>query len=166
MAITGHDLLMRAGELVARLEAPEGADADIAYEIDAWLAGCEDRMTAYWAVCKRLDAEQAMLREMEQALARRRRYLDTQADIVRARAAYMLEAREGLGEEAKVKTPLYSAWLATTSSVEVSVEPERLDECYRRVEVSVDKARLKRDLELGATIHGAQLISKRGVRWR
>lgn len=164
--MTGHDLLMRAGELVARLEAPEGADTDISYEIDAWLAGCDDRMTAYWAVCKRLDAEQAMLREMEQTLARRRRYLDAQSDLVRSRASYMLEAREGLGEEAKVKTPLYSAWLATTTSVEVTVEPERLDECYRRVEVSVDKARVKRDLELGVEVHGAQLVSKRGVRWR
>ena len=164
--MNGHELLMRAGELVARLEAPEGADADISYELDAWLAGCEDRMTAYWAVCKRLDAEQAMLRDMEQTLARRRRYLDAQADLVRSRAAYMLEAREGLGEEPKVKTPLFSAWLATTSSVEVSVEPERLDECYRRVEVSIDKARLKRDLELGATVHGAALVAKRGVRWR
>lgn len=166
MAITGHELLMRAGEIVARLEAPEGADADISHEIDAWLSGCEDRMTAYWAVCKRLDAEQAMLREMEQALARRRRYLDAQADIVRSRASYMLEAREGLGEEAKVKTALFSAWLATTTSVEVSVEPERLDECYRRVTVDVDKARLKRDLEIGATVHGAALVAKRGVRWR
>jgi hypothetical protein len=164
--MNGHDLLMRAGALVAQLEAPEGADADISYEIDAWLAGCEDRMTAYWAVCKRLDAEGAQLRELETTLAKRRRYLERQADLVRSRASYMLEAREGLGEEAKVKTPLYSAWLATTTSVEVSVEPERLDACYRRIEVSIDKQRLKRDLELGAEIHGATLVHKRGVRWR
>jgi hypothetical protein len=164
--MTGHDLLMRAGALVAQLEAPEGADADISHEIDAWLAGCEDRMTAYWAVCKRLDAEGAQLRELETTLAKRRRYLEKQADFVRSRASYMLEAREGLGEEAKVKTPLYSAWLATTTSVEVSVEPERLDECYRRVTVEVDKQRVKRDLELGVDIHGATLIQKRGVRWR
>lgn len=65
-----------------------------------------------------------------------------------------------------MKTPLFSAWLATTTSVDVTVEPDRLDECYRRVEVSADKTRIKRDLEIGVEIHGAQLVSKRGVRWR
>lgn len=167
MAITGHDLLMRAGALVATLDAPEGADAD-AFDgaLSAWLDATDDKLTAYWAVVRRLDAEGEQLRTLERTLASRRRYLEAQAERVKAMAGELLASRETLGEEPKVKTALFSAWLATTTSVEVSVEPERLDECYRRVEVSVDKARLKRDLELGATVHGAALVAKRGVRWR
>lgn len=165
--MTGHDLLMSAGAIVAQLEAPEGADADaLAAELDTWLTGCDDKLSAYWAVTRRLDTEADELRRLEKHLASRRRYLEANAERVKAMATELLAAREALGEEPKVKTPLYSAWLATTSSVEVSVEPERLDECYRRIEVSVDKARVKRDLELGATIHGATLVQKRGVRWR
>lgn len=165
--MTGHDLLMQAGALVATLEAPDGADADtFDGALGVWLDATDDKLTAYWAVVRRLDAEGEQLRTLERTLATRRRYLEAQAERVKAMAADLLASREALGEEPKVKTPLFSAWLATTTSVEVTVEPERLDECYRRVEVSVDKARVKRDLELGATIHGAELVAKRGVRWR
>lgn len=164
---TGHDLLMQAGALVATLEAPEGGDADaFAEALATWLDTTDDKLTAYWAVSRRLDAEGEQLRALETTLARRRRYLEAQGERVRAMAAELLVAREALGEEPKVRTGLFSAWLATTTSVDVTVEPERLDECYRRVEVSVDKSRLKRDLELGVAVHGAQLVSKRGVRWR
>ena len=165
--MTGHDLLMQAGALVATLAAPEGADADaFPAELAGWLDATDDKLTAYWAVSKRIEAEGDQLRSLEQTLARRRRYLEAQGERVRGMAAELLASRETLGEEPKARTALFSAWLATTTSVEVSVEPERLDECYRRVTVDVDKARLKRDLELGATVHGAALVAKRGVRWR
>jgi hypothetical protein len=164
---TGHDLLRAAGAIVAMLEAPEGADADtFSAELSTWIDATEDKLSAYWAVSRRLDAETDELRGLERRLAVRRKYLEANAERVKVMATELLAAREALGEEAKVKTPLFSAFLATTTSVDVAVEPERLDECYRRVEVSVDKARVKRDLELGVTIHGAQLVAKRGVRWR
>ena len=164
---TGYELIKQAGALVAELDTPEGADADtFDAALAAWVASTDDKLTAYWAVCKRIDAEGDQLRALEQTLARRRRYLEAQGERVRSMACELLASRESLGEEPKVRTALFSAWLATTTSVEVSVEAERLDECYRRVEVSVDKARLKRDLELGATVHGAALVAKRGVRWR
>jgi hypothetical protein len=164
---TGHDLLRAAGAIVSLLEAPEGADADtFAAELSTWLDATEDKLSAYWAVSRRLDAEADELRGLERRLQSRRRYLEANAERIKVMATELLAAREALGEEPKIKGQLYSAWLATTTSVDVSVEPERLDECYRRVEVSVDKARVKRDLELGVTIHGAQLVQKRGVRWR
>lgn len=164
---TGHELLMDAGALVATLEAPEGGEADaFAEALATWLDSAEEKLTAYWAVSRRLDAEGEQLRALETTLARRRRYLEAQGERVRGMAAELLVAREALGEEPKVRTGLFSAWLATTTSVELAVPAEQLDECYRRVEVSADKSRVKRDLELGVEIHGAQLVSRRGVRWR
>lgn len=164
---TGYELIKQAGALVAELDVPEGADADtFDSALAAWLDATDDKLTAYWAVVRRLDAEGEQLRTLERTLASRRRYLDAQAERVKHMASELLASREALGEEPKVRTALFSAWLATTASVEVSVEPERLDECYRRVSVDVDKARLKRDLELGVEVYGAALVRKRCVRWR
>ena len=128
--MTGHDLLRAAGAIVAMLEAPEGADADtFASELSTWLDATEDKLTAYWAVSRRLDAESDELRGLERRLQSRRRYLEANAERVKAMATELLAAREALGEEGKVKGQLYSAWLANTTSVDVSVERERLDEC-------------------------------------
>ena len=165
--MTGHDLLKQAGALVALLEAPEGADADaLSSELAAWIDGTEDKLTAYWAVVKRMDAEGDQLRALEQTLAKRRRYLEAQAERVKGMASELLVAREALGEEPKVKAPLFSAWLAETVSVSISVEPQALPVEYQRVSIDADKAALKAACQAGARIEGVELVSKRGVRWR
>ena len=165
--MTGHDLLKQAGALVALLEAPEGADADaLSSKLAAWIDGTEDKLTAYWAVVKRMDAEGDQLRALEQTLAKRRRYLEAQAERVKGMAGELLVAREALGEEPKVKAPLFSAWLAETVSVSISVEPQALPAEYQRVSIDADKAALKAACQSGARIDGVELVSKRGVRWR
>ena len=165
--MTGHDLLKQAGALVALLEAPEGADADaLSSELAAWIDGTEDKLTAYWAVVKRMGAEGDQLRALEQTLAKRRRYLEAQAERVKGMASELLVAREALGEEPKVKAPLFSAWLAETVSVSISVEPQALPVEYQRVSIEADKAALKAACQSGARIEGVELVSKRGVRWR
>lgn len=96
--MTGHDLLMQATALVATLEAPEGADADaFAAELAAWIDASDDKLTAYWAVVRRLDAEGDQLRTLERTLATRRRYLETQAERVLGMASDLLASREPLG---------------------------------------------------------------------
>lgn len=165
--MTGHDLLKQAGALVALLEAPEGADADaLSSELAAWIDGTDDKLTAYWAVVRRMDAEGDQLRALEQTLAKRRRYLEAQAERVKGMASELLQAREALGEEPKVKAPLFSAWLAETVSVSISVEPQALPVEYQRVSIDADKAALKAACQSGARIEGVELVSKRGVRWR
>lgn len=165
--MTGHDLLKQAGALVALLEAPEGADADaLSADLAAWIDGTEDKLTAYWAVVKRMDAESDQLRALEQTLAKRRRYLEAQAERVKGMASDLLLARETLGEEAKVRTPMFSAWLAQTSSVVIRVEAEELPEQYQRLSVEPDRSALKAALDRGVEIEGVDLVSKRSVRWR
>ena len=165
--MTGHDLLKQAGALVALLEAPEGADADaLSSELAAWIDGTEDKLTAYWAVVRRMDAEGDQLRALEQTLAKRRRYLEAQAERVKGMASELLVAREALGEEPKVKAPLFSAWLAETVSVSISVEPQALPTEYQRVSIDADKTALKAACQAGAQIDGVDLVTRRGVRWR
>jgi hypothetical protein len=165
--MTGHDLLMQAGALVAVLEAPEGADAEtLSADLSAWLDASDDKLTAYWAVCRRLDAEAEQLRALEQTLAKRRRYLDAQAERVKGMASELLLAREALGEEPKVKGPLYSAWLAATVTVDVFAEVTDLPERFHRLSVTADKTAIKAAIEAGEHVGGARLIERRGVRWR
>ena len=165
--MTGHDLLMQAGALVALLDAPEGADADaLSSELAAWIEGTDDKLTAYWAVVRRIDAEAEQLRALEQTLAKRRRYLDSQAERVKGMAGELLVAREALGEEPKVKMPLFTAWLAETVSVSISVDPQALPAQYQRLTIDADKSALKAACQAGAQIDGVDLVSKRGVRWR
>lgn len=165
--MTGHDLLKQAGAIVALLEAPEGADADaLSSELAAWIDGTDDKLTAYWAVVRRMDAEGDQLRALEQTLAKRRRYLEAQAERVKGMASELLVARETLGEAPKVKAPLFSAWLAETVSVSISVDPQALPAQYQRVSIDADKAALKAACQAGARIEGVDLVTRRGVRWR
>ena len=81
-------------------------------------------------------------------------------------AGELLVAREALGEEPKVKMPLFTAWLAETVSVTISVDPQALPAQYQRLTIDADKAALKAACQAGAQIDGVDLVSKRGVRWR
>jgi len=165
--MTGLDLMKEAAMLAAMMDAPEGADPDVLNaELAEWLESVDDKLTAYWAVCKRLDAEAAQVRELEQTLARRRRYLDAQMERVRTLAGLLLMSREEVGEASKVKTPLFTAWLAETSSVAIHADVSELPAEYHRVSVEPDKAALKRDIEAGAVISGVELQKRRAVRWR
>ena len=165
--MTGHELMKEAGALVALLDAPEGADADAFDALLAnWLDSTDDKITAYWAVLRRMSDEVDQLRDLEGILQRRRRYIETQEERVKALATELLSAREALGEEPKVRTPLFSAWLGTSRSVSVTCAPEELEACYQRVVVGVDKRALLRDLEVGREVAGASLVESRGVRWR
>lgn len=165
--MTGHELMKEAGALIALLEAPEGADADAFDSLLAnWLDSTDDKITAYWAVLRRMGDEMDQLRDLEGTLQRRRHYIDRQSERVKALATELLAAREALGEESRVRTPLFSAWLATTKSVDVSVAPEEFEPCYQRVVVAVDKRALMRDLEVGKEVPGASIVETRGIRWR
>jgi uncharacterized coiled-coil protein SlyX len=165
--MTGPELLQHAGALVAMLDAPEGADVDAMSEALAeWLGQSDDKLTAYWAVVKRLDAEAQTMRDLEQTLARRRRYLDGQAERVKTLASELLAAREALGEDPKVKAPMFTAWLATSKSIEVSVEAHELPAAYQRVRIEASKTALEKALEAGEVIDGVRIVERRGVRWR
>ncbi|NBV20305.1 siphovirus Gp157 family protein, partial [Janthinobacterium sp.] len=86
---------------------------------------------------------------------------------IKALAADLLIAREMVGEEPKVSTPLFRAWLVKTEAVSVPEDVNMLPEAFqrRRVTVEADKAAIKAAIKAGESVPGAFLVESRGIRW-
>ena len=109
-------------------------------------------------------------------IARLVRNWESEADAVDAEIKRLRGRSESLRNEAKrvrdyalgclqaanmrkVKLPIVTAYIGSTVSVEVTVEPEALPAEYQRVSVSVDKTALKKALQAGEVVEGAALVS-------
>lgn len=164
--MTGYDLINESARIIALLESPEGADAD---ELDpvlsSWLDATDDKLGAYYAVCQRLDSEDALQKAVADKVASRRKYLAGQRDRVRTMAAALLESREALGEEPKVKRPDFTAWLQASEAVEV-VDERALPPDLVKTTISADKAAIKIALKSGREVPGCSLVTSRSVRFK
>lgn len=163
------DLLGQAAGLLCDLEDSGGELTDeLTEKMHAWLQASDDKVGACFALTRRIGVEDAELAEFEKRVKARRKSLALQKDRVNDYATALLEQREVLGEETKIKRPEFSAWLATTERVE---GPEKVDdwpEDLRRtlVVVEPDKAQAKELLKKGAQIPGLSLVKTTGIRWR
>jgi hypothetical protein len=166
--MTGYDLLRDAAGIVAQLDSIEGADpAELDARLTAWLDAADDKHAAYYAVSRRLDLESDECAALMAGLRKRAAYLASQQARVKALASELLAAREALGEEPRVSTPMFRAWLATTEAVSVPEDVAMLPEQYVRVKVTreADKAAIKAAIKAGESVPGAFLVQTRGVRW-
>jgi hypothetical protein len=117
-------------------------------------------------VIRRLDAEAEFIRAEEKRLAERRKGYEVAGERIRDLAAALLEAREKLGEEPKVKTPQYTAWLQETESI---LAPEDITDWpaeWTRTKVEPDKRAALAALKAGTSKPGFCISRKRGVRFR
>ena len=166
--MTGYDLIRSAAGIVADLDAPEGADASTLDErLAAWIEASDDKHGAYYAVSKRLELEAEECSQLMAAMKKRAAYLAAQQARVKALASELLLAREAIGEEPKVSTPMFRAWLVKTESVSVPEDVNMLPEQYRRVKVTVepDKTAIKAAIKSGESVPGAFIVETRGIRW-
>ena len=166
--MTGYDLIRSAAGIVAELDAPEGADASTLDErLAAWIEASDDKHGAYYAVSKRLELEADECAALMASIKKRAGYLAAQQARVKALASELLIAREAIGEDPKVSTPMFRAWLVRTESVSVPEDVNLLPEQYRRVKVSVeaDKTAIKAAIKSGESVPGAFLVETRGIRW-
>lgn len=163
-----YDLLVQSSDLLSFIEAEAGIltpEAETA--LQDWLAGSEDKLHACIAVARRLDAEGDLLKAEEARLKSRRQAMEAADDRVRQLAAALLEAREALGEEPKVKTSHYTAWLAETQSISGPEDVSAWPESWRRIKVEADRSAALKAAKSGAELpDGFRLETKRGVRWR
>ena len=68
--MTGYDLYSQAAHIIATIESLEGADPDILDpQLAAWFDATEDKISAYHAVIKRLETEDAHLKAEADAIA-------------------------------------------------------------------------------------------------
>ena len=165
--MTGYDLYSQAAHIIATIESLEGADPDILDpQLAAWFDATEDKISAYHAVIKRLETEDAHLKAEADAIAACRKRQAKQADRVRDLATLLLTSMEALGNEPKVKRPTFSAWLQTTESISVPDDCTRLPRAYQRIKVEADKTGIKLAIKAGDDVLGCSVVETRSVRWR
>jgi hypothetical protein len=166
--MTGYDLIRSAAGIVADLDSPEGADAGTLDErLAAWVEASDDKHAAYFAVAKRLELEADECAQLMSTIKKRATYLANQHARVKALAAELLIAREALGEDPKVSTPMFRAWLVKSEAVSVPEDVDMLPESFqrRKVTVEADKAAIKAAIKAGESVPGAFLVESRGIRW-
>lgn len=163
-----YDLINQARYLLTIIEADEGVLTEATEaELLNWLSISEDKLHACLAARKRIDSEAELLREEEKRIAARRKALETASDRILELATGLLLERETMGEEPKVKTSHYTAWLAETQSILGPDEVSEWPEAWRRVKVEADKSAALREAKNGAQLpSGFRLVTKRGVRFR
>src|SRR5262249_56551540 len=110
---TTAQLLIEATYLLQLVDRAEG---EITPKVEAgihkWLSESDDKLGAIRAVLLRADKEAELLREEVARLELRRKGCERLAERMNEKALELLEARERLGEEPRVKTPQYTVWLA------------------------------------------------------
>lgn len=106
--------------------------------------------------------EQAIKTEIDRLQAKKKALENKQA-FVKSLAESLLKAMH----KEKVKTPLFTIYIAVTKSVNITDESALSDFYKERIEtVNIDKKKLKADFEAGEDIKGAELVEKSGVRFR
>ena len=96
-----------------------------------------------------IDAEIKRLRD-------RKSVIDKAADRLKEYALSCLQA----AQMRRIKLPLVTAYIGTTSYVDLAVSPEELPEEFRRIKVEADKTAIKKALDAGQEIPGAAMAER------
>ncbi|WP_348700997.1 siphovirus Gp157 family protein [uncultured Limnobacter sp.] len=157
---TGFELLMQAGELIATLEASEGClDADSEQWLDVWCEQYENKLAAYWAVLKRMQAEAELMKAQIARYTSRKRAMEAEQKRIKAMAFELVKAGEGVP-----KTDDYTMSISKRKKLIISAEDRILDQPEYTVEtVSIDRVALTSALKAGAEVDGAHLEVVEGL---
>lgn len=164
---TTFELIQQAhtltGEILALDPSDEEAEAALQLAVSAFLEGCDDKLGALRVVLGRIGSERAYLKDEEARLAGRRHVLDRAEERIKESATLLLEEREAFTGESKIKTPTYTAWLGSSTSVEGPEDPAQWPPEYllERVTVTPAKAQAAADLRAGRQIPGLRLVTRR-----
>ena len=161
-----YDLIRAIDLLVASLEDSGGEATDATEEaLLALVQAADDKAAALVAVDRRLAQAIEADRELEQRLAGRRKARAKAKERVRGLLYELLLAREEIGGEAKVATPLGTAYLSTSTRVEGPRDDADWPAQYRRevLTVEADRKAALADLRGGAEVAGVRLVTSRSV---
>jgi hypothetical protein len=165
---TTYELIEAARAVFACIDSEAGVlTPEAEAQLIAFLEGSEDKIAACIAVAKRLEAEAELLKSEELRLRDRRHALENGVDRVRAFASDLLLTREQLGEEPKVKTPTYTAWLQTTESIQGPEDIAYWPMEWTRTKIEPDRSSALKAIKAGdETPDGFSIVQRRSVRWR
>jgi len=167
---TTDELLAQAGALLGQL-LMDGGDVTEESEalIETWLEGSADKIGGCRAIRLQIQRQIELLRDEERRLAARRKALVARQVWVEDKALSLLHMRQDFGEEAKVKTEAYSAWVQASASVDLADPKAALDnipDAYLSPQKPrLNKAKARRDMIDGAEIPGLLLVWRETVRF-
>lgn len=122
-------------------------------DLDALQDSYTDKLEACGLFVKDLEATAKMIREEEKALAARRRTLENKA--ARLRNYVLLNVIDN----GRLDTPRVALSLRHVKAVDV-VDPDAIPEQYQRITVAPDKAGIKKAIEAGEQVDGAELVER------
>ena len=127
---------------------------DVWQRLDALAAEGEARLVELACVLKERRAEAEAVKAEAKKLRDRAAALDAMCERLEA----VLEERVG---EDGISDPRVTARWRSSKSVEVTVDPKQLPELYQRVKIEADKVGLRKALDAGAEIPGAEVVIDR-----
>ena len=159
MVISFYHLDCEIRHVTQRMHAeadPEtGAVPDEVWQrLDDLAAEGEARLVELACVLKEQRAEAEAVKAEAKHLRDRAAKIDAMCERLEA----VLEDRVG---EDGISDPRVTARWRTSKSVEVTVDPKQLPELYQRVKIEADKVGLRKALDAGAEIPGADVVTDR-----
>lgn len=127
---------------------------DVWQRLDELVAEGQERLVELACVLKERRAEAEAVKAEAKKLRDRAAALDAMCERLEA----VLEERVG---EDGISDPRVTARWRSSKSVEVTVDPKQLPELYQRVKIEADKVGLRKAIEAGAEIPGAEIVIDR-----
>jgi hypothetical protein len=127
---------------------------DVWQRLDELAAEGQVRLVELACALKERRAEAEAVKAEAKKLRDRATSLESVCDRIEA----VLEERVG---DDGINDPRVTARWRTSKSVEVTVDPKQLPELYQRVKIEADKVGLRKALDAGAEIPGAEVVIDR-----
>lgn len=164
---TLYELTGAARDLYALLQADEIDEQTYNDTLEA--IGAEDKVESYCRVIRQkeadiktdIDSQIAVLSEEIDRLKKVKESEENKIADLKSRLAEYIEACGGKTQKGKT----FTVWLAATSSVKIN-DADLIPKNYFRAKIELDKVQLKKALEAGTEISGAELEFKKGLRFR
>ena len=170
MKRTAAQLLEDGLALLLQLEEEGGVlTEEFVAVLDAHLDGSADKLSGIHYVRLQTKTQVEMLKDEEKRLANRRKGMENTLKYLNSNALFLLKQKESFGEEAKVKSSLFTVWVQSSKSVALreGCTIEQVPERFRvPQEDRLDKAEAKQVMADGTGIHGLEIVESESVRWR
>ena len=157
---TLYEMTQQATELYEMLQAEEIDEQTFSDTLEAMGAG--EKIEGYCQVIKQLQADADMFKAEAERIAARKKTAEN--SIERMKTALLTYLQQT--GQAKVKAGTFSVSLAQTKKVNITDETKLPPEYLIEQPAKIDKAGIKKALQEGAEINGAELVLNDGVRIR
>ena len=162
--MTWADLVSKAGEIAAILEAQGGEDPDGIF--DKFLDDQNQKIEAYYVIIERFKANADLLKKEERRIKDRRQSLEAWIEKRKWCALQILKSDQDLYGTDRINTGRITALISSSKSAVIDDQTKLAPEWLREeLKTSPDKAAILSALKAGETIDGARLETRESVRF-